>query len=273
MPVAWKNQIDNKNIVHDPLLDGVGNGSVELESRLKPIFDPREPGKVIGKLLPAAARSWNAMARAAHKEGIVLLPTSAADTFRKLSIQQNIFTDRYRETNQGNGSRVCSGKRWYLRKGKATAACPGTSNHGRGRGVDFRRSADKRELRWMEIHAKDYGWQWELASEEWHVHYMLGDKVSQAVLDGEDDQQEDDMYETSDRLRDDNAAYATVNLILPAVGRIEQAIAEMRNKVPAGVSDADLAAIEKVVEGVNANISVDLVKRGVKEALSEGTGK
>jgi hypothetical protein len=169
---GWRDQIDNEHLVHSHLVNENPNGSKELEAHLVPIHDGA--GKVVGKLTPAAAASWDAMVAAAAADGIDLRPTSAADTFRPLSVQQNIFKDRYRETDQGNGSRKCNGKTWFLRKGEATAACPGTSNHGKGEAVDFQRP-NKQVLPWMEQHAKAFGWQWELSSEEWHVHYLLGD--------------------------------------------------------------------------------------------------
>lgn len=171
---TWREQIDNDHIARDPLLDGVGNGSVDLRARLDSIVDPRTPSLIVGYLLPAAAASWNAMARAAWQAGVLLLPTSSADSFRPLATQQRIFTERYTTSNTGVGHRVCKGVDYWKRSAKfATAACPGTSNHGLGRAVDFGRPAPN-VLPWMEKHAKAYGWQWELSSEEWHVHYMLG---------------------------------------------------------------------------------------------------
>lgn len=188
--MGWRDQIDN-NIVHSSVSVKYPNGSTDLAQHLDPIFDPRDR-KIVGRLVPSAAKSWNAMAAAALRDGVLLLPSSSADTFRPLAVQQSIFADRYRTTNQGNGSRKCGGKTWYLRKGMATAACPGTSNHGRAEAVDFARP-DKSVLPWMEKHAKSYGWAWELASEEWHVHYLLGDAVPPTVNQKPTVQEDDDM--------------------------------------------------------------------------------
>lgn len=188
--MTWQDQIDN-HLVHSTVASTYGNGTDQLKSNLSPIHDPRDPDRTVGFLVPSAATSWEAMATHALRDGIVLLPTSSADTFRSLTIQQNIFTDRYRTTDQGNGSRVCAGKRWYLRKGKATAACPGTSNHGKGEAVDVADCSGDR-LKWLENHARSYGWAWELASEPWHIHYLLGDALPPG-LKAEPVFEEDDM--------------------------------------------------------------------------------
>lgn len=181
--VSWTKQIDN-NQVHSTISRRYANGSQELRDHLKPIYDPRDGKTVVGWLVPSAARSWNAMAAHAWRDGVLLLPTSPSDTFRHISVQQRIFNERYTTENTGIGCRTCGGRRFCKRSKKfATAACPGTSNHGKAEAVDFRRLAGT--LAWMEAHAKEYGWQWELSSEEWHVHYMIGDEVTQAVLDHE----------------------------------------------------------------------------------------
>jgi hypothetical protein len=184
---SWREQIDNEHFVEPSAIRGLANGSDQLKAVLSPIHD--HDGNVVGLAAPVAARSYDAMVAAAWRDGVALRPSSSADTFRPLSVQQAIFTDRYRETDQGNGSRVCNGKRWYLRKGKATAACPGTSNHGKGCAVDFD-LGQRGALPWLEAHAKAFGWQWEVTSEDWHLHYMLGDEltpVALAALSEEDD--------------------------------------------------------------------------------------
>lgn len=189
--MTWQQQIDNQHLVHSTVAKTYANGSDGLKAHLSPVFDPRDRPKIVGFLVPSAAKSWNAMAARALGEGVLLLPTSSADTFRSLGIQQSIFADRYRTQDQGNGSRVCGGKRWYLRKGKATAACPGTSNHGKGEAVDVANCSGDR-LAWLERNAKTYGWAWELNSEPWHLHYLLGDALPPGLHEI-DVPQEDDM--------------------------------------------------------------------------------
>lgn len=188
---GWRQQIDN-DVTHAAIVQQHPNGSTDLEAHLVAITDPQS-GKKVGKLTPAAAASWQAMAAHAWRDGVLLIPTSPADSFRPLAVQQRIFADRYTTTDQGNGSRVCSGKRWYKRKGVATAACPGTSNHGRGEAVDVQDASGGR-LAWLEAHARTYGWAWELDSEPWHIHYLLGDALPPGI-----DQEDDDMFTDEDR--------------------------------------------------------------------------
>lgn len=178
---TWRQQINN-HVVEPTSIHGLPNGQFP-DSALVDVHNG--DGVRIGRLCHEAARAWEAMVTAARADGIVL---DATDTYRPLAVQQQIFTDRYRTTNQGNGSRICGGRTWYLRKGKATAACPGTSNHGRGLAVDVHFHGNS--LAWLEQHAATYGWAWEVTSEDWHIHYMPGDATPAAVAAHH---QEDDM--------------------------------------------------------------------------------
>lgn len=158
---------------------GLPNGDYPVSS-LVDITD--HAGTKVGRLCREAARAWQAMVAHAWRDGIDLRPTSTADTFRPLAVQQRIFTDRYRTTDQGNGSRVCAGRRWYKRKGVATAACPGTSNHGKAIAIDIANCSGAR-LTWLEANAWAYGFGWELVPEEpWHLRYCTGDAIPAAVL-------------------------------------------------------------------------------------------
>lgn len=196
MPISFTKQIQN-SIKEPTSIKGLPNGQYP-ESALRPIKSTA--GTVIGSLCPEAARAWTAMVAAAKAAGVSLGATVASNTYRSLADQQRIFDDRYRETDQGNGSRVCGGKTWFLRKGKKTAACPGTSNHGRGLAVDVR-GADGpgTVLSWLEDHAPTYGWQWEIASESWHIHYCPGDAIPAAVLAYEADHPEEDEVTDKDK--------------------------------------------------------------------------
>ena len=69
---------------------------------------------------------------------------------------------------------------------------PGTSNHGKGEAVDVGNASGSR-LAWLEKHAKSYGWAWELASEPWHIHYLLGDALPAGLHEPTEVSQEDDM--------------------------------------------------------------------------------
>jgi hypothetical protein len=248
---SWRQQIDN-DVTHAAIVQQHPNGSTDLEAHLVAITDPQS-GKKVGKLTPAAAASWQAMAAHAWRDGVVLLPTSPADSFRPLAVQQRIFADRYTTTDQGNGSRVCSGKRWWKRKGVATAACPGTSNHGRGEAVDVSDASGAR-LAWLEEHARTYGWAWELDSEPWHLHYLLGDALPPGIDQEADDLTPDEHTEllnirqtginTESRVvglekRTASIDTALDQIVMPALGRLEKAVGKLST---GGVDEDALAA-------------------------------
>lgn len=59
------------------------------------------------------------------------------DAYRDYATQERIFRQRYTTTYlPGRPSKMWLGKRWYLKRGYAAAATPGTSNHGFGITVD-----------------------------------------------------------------------------------------------------------------------------------------
>jgi LAS superfamily LD-carboxypeptidase LdcB len=63
-------------------------------------------------------------------------------------------------------------------------ATPATSNHGWGLAVDVW-GANNGRLDWMLQNCDKYGFSWEIQSEPWHIRYVCGDKLPQAVLDYE----------------------------------------------------------------------------------------
>jgi LAS superfamily LD-carboxypeptidase LdcB len=71
--------------------------------------------------------------------------------------------------------RIYKGKAWYLKKGMAPMAVPGTSNHNLGIAVDIADASGKR-LEWLVKNAPQFGWSWEVVPEEpWHIRYVAGD--------------------------------------------------------------------------------------------------
>jgi hypothetical protein len=196
VPISFTKQI--KTAITEPSsIRGLPNGQYP-DDALRPIKSTT--GTVIGSLCPEAARAWAAMVAAAKGAGVSLGASVATNTYRPLAKQQEIFKDRYRETDQGNGSRLCGTKRWFLRKGVATAACPGTSNHGRGLAVDVRGADEPGPvLSWLEDHATTFGFSWEIASESWHIHYCPGDAIPAAVLAHEADHPEEDEVTDKDK--------------------------------------------------------------------------
>lgn len=152
--------------------------------QLKPsLLRPIEKG---GRLHQCAADAYEAMDAAANAAGIDLSPTSPADTYRSLEMQETAFFQRYTTTPKNKElkkqkPRIYQGKAWYLKKGMAPLAVPGTSNHNWGIAVDIANASGKR-LEWLAANAPLYGFSWEvLPQEPWHIRYVVGDAVPEAV--------------------------------------------------------------------------------------------
>ena len=166
---------------------------VKLCSHLKGVepgeLDPSLLRKIEGKgqLHHCAADAYEAMDAAANAEGIDLSPTSAADTYRSLAVQEYGFYQRYTDDPKPalmkQKPRIYKGKAWYLKKGMAPMAVPGTSNHNLGIAIDIKDASGAR-LEWLAKHAQSFGFSWEvLPSEPWHLRYVAGDDVPQQVKD------------------------------------------------------------------------------------------
>ena len=166
---------------------------VKLCSHLKGVepgeLDPSLLRKIEGKgqLHHCAADAYEAMDAAANAEGIDLSPTSPADTYRSLAVQEYGFFQRY--TDKPNKKqmkqkpRVYKGKAWYLKSPKlAQLAVPGTSQHNYGVAIDIANAAEPKRLEWLAKNAVSFGFSWEvLPSEPWHLRYVAGDDVPERV--------------------------------------------------------------------------------------------
>lgn len=150
-----------------------------------------KPGRLPESLLPKvdggrlhwrAANAWKAMKAAAAAEGIELKPTSAGDLYRSYDSQLAAFNQRYVETEiPGQSTRTFEGKKYWLKKGMAPLAAPGTSQHNSGLAVDVHTASGER-LKWMVANCAKFGWSWEVVPEEpWHIRYTEGDNVPEAV--------------------------------------------------------------------------------------------
>jgi hypothetical protein len=98
-------------------------------------------GRAGARLLAGPAASWERVFTEVRRRfGWSPTPTGPSDAYRELAVQVSTFLDRYLPARTGAG--VYGDVRWwngvrYVRKaGKAAAAVPGTSNHGKGRAVD-----------------------------------------------------------------------------------------------------------------------------------------
>jgi hypothetical protein len=150
-----------------------------------------KPGRLPESLLPKvdggrlhwlAANAWKAMKAAAAADGVELKPTSAGDLYRSYDAQLAAFKQRYLETEiPGQSTRTFEGKKYWLKKGMAPLAAPGTSQHNSGLAVDVHTASGPR-LQWMIANCAKFGWSWEVVPEEpWHIRYTEGDNVPEAV--------------------------------------------------------------------------------------------
>lgn len=146
------------------------------------------------QLVKPAARAWRALVETAKSAGIVLMVTGS---YRSYTQQVDLFHQRWTTSYvSGAESVTWQGTRYYLRRGVARAAIPGTSNHGWGLAVDAAENLDsdpsaeslsRSTLQWLVNLAPKFGFSWELQSEPWHLRYVAGDDIPQSVLNWEGD--------------------------------------------------------------------------------------
>lgn len=153
------------------------------------------------------AKAFRYMQAICHAE--TGLHLSATGAYRSYDQQVNVFLQRYTTTysEQANvltSSRTWNGVKYYLRRGMAPVAVPGTSNHGLGIAVDtgWWSGTDKPGLsdilgvtsqgqgwQWIQDNAESFGFSWEGAKpgqpgwEPWHLRHVLGNTNSQRVKD------------------------------------------------------------------------------------------
>lgn len=164
---------------------------VKMPVSLKGVESGKVPAHLLrdiepcGKLHYLAADAWHAMRDAAAKDGVELKPTSAGDTYRSYDSQKSAFLQRYVTSPiEGTSTRTFEGKTWYLKKGMAKLAVPGTSQHNWGIAIDIHTAAEKTRLKWLIDNVARFGFSWEVVPEEpWHLRYTEGDNVPQAVKD------------------------------------------------------------------------------------------
>ena len=162
------------------------------------------PGLGYAGLHTLAARAWELLAIMCHAETGVKLTTTGGGAYRSYDQQLSAFQTRMTLNFDPNVNRdpaitrTWNGQTWYLRKGYAPVAAPGTSNHGWGLAIDsaiFKDgrilgiTSDARVWKWLQDNAVSFGFSWEGARpgqpgwEPWHIRYVAGDKIPQRILD------------------------------------------------------------------------------------------
>lgn len=136
-----------------------------------------EGGKPCGQLHWLAAAAWSAMCEAAEKDGVILKPVSAGDTYRTIKMQLTAFLSRYqKEPIAGAQTRTYEGVKWYKKDPKlASLAAPGTSQHNLGIAVDVHTAGEPKRLGWLVANVRRFGFSWEVVPEEpWHLRFTEG---------------------------------------------------------------------------------------------------
>lgn len=184
------------SMIMPSILDGITNGRLPTSIMME-IPSERDSNPAGYQLVIPAAKAYIAMHAHARNDGVILKPTSSVDTYRPFMIQELTYYARYSVDGTCSGCKTCVG---YGRRCKqiqsngkcpATAACPGTSNHGWGLAVDTGTELDgdyaaepinATTLDWLDQYAWTYGFSWALLPEEpWHIQYCTGDKTPPAV--------------------------------------------------------------------------------------------
>lgn len=148
--------VPKDDIVLPTLLAGAENGRL-IDALLEEI----QPGVW---LMRDAARSWRVMRDRARADGVELVVQFG---YRDYATQKSIFLNRYVTEYIVDAEQVVwNGQRYFKLPNVASAAVPGTSNHGWGLAVDIVRGPGAVE--WLVAHAHEDGWCAELQSEPWH---------------------------------------------------------------------------------------------------------
>lgn len=189
LPSSLRGQTNGK--LPDRILDKIGVGGALMEK--------------------TAARSFVAMFSEARRAGFDIRQVGDYRTYQE---QVNLFVSRYepvayaryvvtpsdRKKVWEGGAQEHGSKYWVKRKINgsypATAASPGTSNHGWGLALDIAEEYDKDSapdpiraafVAWLIDNARQYGISAELQSEPWHWRYVAGDNIPGATLRFEKD--------------------------------------------------------------------------------------
>lgn len=143
------------------------NGQL-TSSMLAPLGFKDYYGRTAYLSLDAAASLF----RLADRLGLTLGSADVSEAYRDIARQEALFTDRF-TTIPIDGYQYTvrwDGKTWYLRPGVASAAVPGTSDHGWGNAVDARASLKVRMRANLAL-CREYGWTFPIKSEDWHALY------------------------------------------------------------------------------------------------------
>lgn len=196
--MALIDTVETSNVTVPTFLAGYKNGELPSDILRCPDLD-RTSTSDVWKMFVPVSWAWTAMQIAAKADGHILDTTGR---YRSAARQEALFRERYKpgeENNDGCGSKLWQGQRWYLQRSDkggcmAMAATPGTSNHGLGLADDIAEDPDQFDgtgvvslddptLIWLRDNAADFGIGLETHKERWHWHWIGGNALSQRVVD------------------------------------------------------------------------------------------
>jgi len=125
-------------------------------------------------LYKRAAAAWEKLCTAARHDGFELKPINSRSCYRTVKEQEDVFLTRYEKVDtSGQGTVIWRNGFWKRKPGFASAAVPGTSDHGLGLAINV---AQMRRggvlLAWMLQHAYSHGWCWRFQNQPWHLVYV-----------------------------------------------------------------------------------------------------
>lgn len=254
VPVTKEALLPVEVISYPAVLTGKKNG--QLPPNILAKASGISGGPVV-TLVSVALRAWNAMVNDALSHGIILQATSPADSYRPLAVQTAIFHQRYTPTfHSGWVTRKCGSITYYQTPGTASAACPGTSNHGLGIAIDVANASGGR-LTWLLANAEKFGFSWEIQSESWHIRYVTGDRIPAAVLRFEEEdmpltQADAELVANAVVVKFLGASGPTVGVALQTTYGLAQQIAAKVDIDPAELAAITAAARAGAVESADA---------------------
>ena len=176
-----------------PALRAAGNGALPADWLRS--FDGTTRSDY--KLYAPVSYAMQALHIAALADGIRFATTGR---YRPYAQQLSLFRSRFtvgpynpaiHRSTPSIVQRTFEGKYWYLLKGMAMAATPGTSNHGWAIADDIAEldangrviSLTQRGLQWLKDHARSFGFALDIHEEPWHWHWYNGSALTQRTVE------------------------------------------------------------------------------------------
>ena len=190
--------IEFKPVVKPANLTGQTNGKLS-PFVLAPVYFP---GYGHRSAHSNAVRCWNALAIHFHLATGKTLTVTPGGAYRTYDMQVSAFNVRmqswYNPLTCTTTTRLWNGKKYWLKRGYAPVATPGTSNHGWGLAFDMALwtgtsivgiTSNTAAWKWIVDNYAKYGFSHEGAKpgtpgyEPWHIRLVCGDAIPPVVLE------------------------------------------------------------------------------------------